>query len=76
MLCVGNQKKNGSFSVKSLYNFIGNPGPRYARMLDMWEATCPIKVNSNFLWLCFRGQTQSDPQLATRKWPSCGQLKM
>jgi hypothetical protein len=73
-------EKSGKFSVRSLYNFITDPGVVDCKMMDMWQTNCPLKIK-NFLRLCFRGKLQSASELVGRKWPgspyclSCGAVE-
>ena len=43
-------EKSGSYSVRSLYRFMLNPGTVDLRLTDIWNTRIPLKIQIFFGW--------------------------
>lgn len=63
------------FSTRPLYKFIVNPGCVDQRMVDLWNAKLPLKIQI-FMWMLWHDRLQTADQLKTRNWDGPKECKL
>jgi hypothetical protein len=67
--------KKGSYTVRSLYRFIVDPGCRDLRASDVWNTTLPLRIQI-FLSMMFHDRLETAVQLKSRKWVRPNKCKL
>ena len=60
-------EESGRYSIRSLYQFMLNPGTVDLRLTDIWNTRIPLKIQI-FLWMVWHDRIQIAEQLKKRKW--------